>query len=156
MLRTLKDLFDAITAQPDANSASEPEHALQLATAVLLVEVMRSDHDIDELERRTILTVLREQFGLSEDENARLLELAEQTADDAYDYHRFTSLLNQRFDPEQKVSIIEHMWRVAYADDHLSAHENHLMRKIAALLYIPHADYVNAKLRARQTPPGAD
>lgn len=149
MLRTLKDLFDAITSQPDTQDGPQSEHALQLATAVLLVEVMRSDHDVDELERRAVLAALRERFALAEDEVARLLELAEQTAEDAYDFHRFTSLLNQRFSAEQKVLIIEYMWRVAYADDHLSAHENHLMRKIAALLYIPHAEYVGAKLRAR-------
>jgi uncharacterized tellurite resistance protein B-like protein len=149
MLRTLKDLFDAITIQPGSKAETESEHALQLATAVLMVEVMRSDHEVDELERRAVLAVLREQFALADDEVARLLELAEQTAEDAYDFHRFTSLLNQRFSAEQKVLIIEYMWRIAYADNHLSAHENHLMRKIAALLYIPHAQYIGAKLRAR-------
>ncbi|MBI1905952.1 MAG: TerB family tellurite resistance protein [Rhodocyclales bacterium] len=156
MLRTLKDLYDAITAQPETKAGPESEHALQLATAVLLVEVMRSDHDIDALERRAVLAALRERFMLAEDEVARLLQLAEQTAEDAYDFHRFTSLLNQRFSAEQKVLIIESMWRVAYADNLLSAHENHLMRKIAALLYIPHAEYVGAKLRARPPASGGD
>jgi uncharacterized tellurite resistance protein B-like protein len=42
------------------------------------------------------------------------------------------------------------MWQVAYADGHLSAHENHLMRKIADLLYVSHSDYIAAKVRARQ------
>lgn len=156
MLRTLKDLFDAITAPSNAQSTPPPEHALQLATAVLLVEVMRSDHVIDELERRAVVAALRDQFVLSDDELTRLLELAEQTAEDAHDFHHFTSRINQHFSIEQKVRIIEYMWRVAYSDDHLSAHENHLMRKIAALLYIPHAEYVGAKLRARPSTSGND
>ena len=51
---------------------------------------------------------------------------------------------------EQKIAIVELMWRVAYADGRLSADENHLMRKIGELLYIPHGAYVAAKLRARE------
>jgi uncharacterized tellurite resistance protein B-like protein len=47
------------------------------------------------------------------------------------------------------------MFRVAYADQHLSAHENHLMRKVASLLHVSHGDYVAAKLRAKGTPKGA-
>jgi uncharacterized tellurite resistance protein B-like protein len=41
------------------------------------------------------------------------------------------------------------MWQVAYADNQISAHENHLMRKIASLLYIPHKDYIAAKMCAK-------
>lgn len=156
MFNTLKEFFDTITSQPDTATDTKSEHALQLATAVLLAEVMRSDYEIEARERHAILTALSEQFTLTEDEVIRLLELAEQTAQDAYDYQHFTALLNQHFSIEQKVLVIEYMWRVAYADDHLSAHENHLMRKISALLYIPHADYIGAKMRARITQSGDD
>ena len=41
------------------------------------------------------------------------------------------------------------MWQVAYADKKISAHENHLMRKLADLLHISHADYIAAKMRAK-------
>lgn len=49
--------------------------------------------------------------------------------------HLFTSLINQRFNQPQKERVIELMWQVA--DDALSAHELHLMRKIAGLLHEP-------------------
>lgn len=149
MLRTLKDLFDALTTPPAAASPHEREHALRLATAVLLVEVMRSDPDIDDVERDAVIAALRDKFALADDELARLVELAEATARDAHDYHRFTSCINKGFDAEQRVRIIEYMWQVAYADGHLSAHEQHLMRKIADLLYVSHSDYIGAKMRAR-------
>jgi len=41
------------------------------------------------------------------------------------------------------------MWQVAYADSELSAYEQHVIRKIADLLYVPHRAYIAAKLRAR-------
>ncbi len=150
MLHSLRDLFNAVTAPPAAESEREHEHMLQLATAVLLVEVMRSDPEIGAAERDTVVAALREKFALGDDEVARLVELAERTSEDANDFHRFTSRLNKGFDVAQRVRIVEYMWQVAYADGQLSAHENHLMRKIAALLYVPHADYIAAKMRARE------
>jgi uncharacterized tellurite resistance protein B-like protein len=46
------------------------------------------------------------------------------------------------------VRIVEHMWRVAYADGHLNAHEQHVLWRVADLLHVPHGAYINAKMRA--------
>lgn len=150
MLRTLKDLFDSFAAPAQAD-AMVTERKVQLATAVLLVEVMRADPEIDDAEHATTMAALRDKFALGDDEIERLIELATTTAREAYDYQRFTAAINQAFDLERKVQVIELMWQVAYADGHLHARESHVMRKVADLLYIPHADYITAKLRARDT-----
>ncbi|UUZ64103.1 TerB family tellurite resistance protein [Polaromonas sp. P1-6] len=121
-----------------------------MATAVLLVEAMRADPAIDAAERNTVVAALRNKFALADDELARLVELAEQTAKSAYDYHRFTSSLNEHFTQAQKIQVIENMWQVAYADTHLDAHENHLISKIAGLLYVTHGEYIVAKMRAKE------
>lgn len=149
MLRNLKDLFDTLLAPPAAASGARSEHDVQLASAVLLVEVMRSDTDLDAAERQAVIAALSDKFALGTDEVERLYELAHQTARNATDTYGFTSTINTGFDAEQKARMIEHMWRVAYADGNLSAHENHLMRKVADLLYIPHGDYIAAKMRAK-------
>ena len=96
MLRTLKDLFVALAAPPGGAPAASREHTLQLATAVLLVEVMRSDAQIRDDERAAVLGALRQTFALADDEIARLVELAERTARDAHDLHTFTSTLTTR------------------------------------------------------------
>ena len=85
MLRTLNDLFESLRpARRDATPAAQ-EHALQLATAVLLVEVMRADATQRELEKPAVLAALREKFTLAEDELARLYELAGQRSVEALD-----------------------------------------------------------------------
>lgn len=150
MLRSLKDLFDAITAPGAAAQPAAAEHRLQLATAVLLVEVMRSDAELHADERTAVIHALRDKFALAPDELERLLELALQTSREATDFFGFTSRLNEAFSMEQKLRMVEHLWRVAYADGTLSAHENHVMRRLSDLLYIPHGAYVAAKQRARQ------
>ncbi len=150
MLRTLKDLFDSFTAPADNQSLHQRDHALQLATAVLLVEVLRADPALGAAERSAVLTALRDKFSLADDELARLMELAEQTAKTTYDYHRFTSSLNDHFTQAQKIRVVEAMWGVAFADAHLDAHENHLISKIAGLLHVTHGEYIAAKMRAKE------
>lgn len=151
MLRTLKDLFDTLLAPTpaDARHPASAEHRLHLATAVLLVEVMRADAECSEAERRAVLGVLQRRFALAEDEQARLLELAEHSARNAVDFHAFTSTLNEQLGFEEKVQVVEAMWEVAYTDGQLSAHENHVLWRIADLLHVPHGAYINAKLRAK-------
>lgn len=150
MLRTLKDLFDAFTG-PAEETPQERGHALKLATAVLLVEVMRADPASHADERQVVLARLREKFALADDELARLVELAEQAGRNASDYHQFTARINDRLTHPEKIRVVEHMWQVAYADGHLDAHENHLISKIAALLHVTHGEYIGAKLRAKES-----
>ncbi len=150
MFRTLKDLFDSFVAPAAGQAPAQTGHALQLAAAVLLVEVMRADPAVGAQERQAVLDALARKFSLGQDEVARLLELAQAQAQGLYDYHRFTSLLNEHFTQPQKVAVVQAMWEVAYADAHLDAHENHLVSKIAGLLHVTHGEYIAAKLRAKQ------
>lgn len=150
MLKHLKDLFDRLAPPAPGGDARDAEHTLQLATAVMLVEVMRADPTFHDGEREAVLAALHEKFALQGDEAARLTELAVTTAQQATDLFTFTSHINARFDMEQKLRMIELMWRVAYADGHLSEHERHVMWRIADLLHIPQGAYVHARMRAQQ------
>ena len=149
MFRALKDLFDSLAPGTPANPAEE-EHTLQLATAVLLVEVMRADPDLQPSERQAVIAALRRKFTLSQDELDRLMEVAEEKAREANDFFAFTSTLNDRFTHEQKVRIIEFMWQVAYADGDVDENENHVISKVAGLLHVTHGEYIAAKLHAKQ------
>jgi len=145
VLKAIREFFDRNVAAPDAGS-----HSIELATAALLVEVVRIDRETSPAEREAVLRAVHEKFGLSGAEADELLRLAEEEVRHATDYYQFTSLINRRFTQEQKQRVIELMWRVAYADAELSAHELHLMRKIAGLLHVPDDAYIAAKLRSKE------
>lgn len=149
MLRTLKDLFDAFTVPAEPSSPTERQHTVQLATAVLLVEVIKADPATGPDEQAALFAALNTKFALTPDELARLVELAEATARGLYDYHRFTSTLNEQFTQEQKIQVVEAMWQIAFADGHLDVHENHLISKVAGLLHVTHGEYIAAKLHAK-------
>jgi len=147
MLKAIRDFFEQHIG--DAPAPAQEAHRLQLATAALLVEVVRSDGGIDPAEREAMLAAIGTKFALPAGEAAALVELAEQEARLANDYFQFTSLINRSFTQAQKLRVVELMWRVAYADATLSAHEQHVLRKVAELLHVPHGDYIAAKMRAR-------
>lgn len=151
MLKAIRDFFEQRVAAP-ANARPD-EHRLRLATAALLAEVMRLDGQ-SEAERTAVQRAVQARFGLSDADAGALVDLAEAEARDAIDYYQFTSLINRAFGAADKAHIVELLWEIAYADATLSAHEQHVIRKIAELLYVPQSDYIAAKLRAKQRSPG--
>lgn len=154
MIAALKKLLDGLVPPPQADPQAA-EHALQLATAAMLAEVMRADATFGPGEREAVLAALRETFALTAEEAERIAELGRAAAQDATDLFAFTSRIDERFGMDEKVRMVEHLWRVAYADGHLSAHERHVLWRIADLLHVPHGAYVHARMRAQQAAGGA-
>jgi uncharacterized tellurite resistance protein B-like protein len=153
MIAGIRDFFNQIIAPGAVEPGADSQHALQVATAALLLEMMRMDSSITAAETASVARTLQTRFGLDAAEVDTLMALAAEEARLATDYFQFTSLINRSFSAEQKVQVVEYLWQVAYADGHLDAHEQHFMRKIADLLYVSHADYVGAKQRARDATP---
>jgi uncharacterized tellurite resistance protein B-like protein len=148
MLRKLKELFDSL-ADPDENRS--PERDVQLATAVLLLEVMRVEPPGSAQARDALQSALQTRFGLSDAELHNLLRLADREAHGLYDYHRFTSMLNDHLAHPQKIAVVESMWTLAYADAQLDPNETHLIGKVAGLLHVTQGEYIAAKMRAKES-----
>lgn len=133
------------------DSKSGPdEHGLHLATAALLFEMLRADNDEHPRERRTLEKALQTQFDLGKAETHELAALADREAAESTSLYQFTGLINEHFSPEQKLHVVEMLWQVAFADGHLDPYEEALVRKIADLIYVPHRDFIQSKLRVMQ------
>lgn len=149
MLGTIKRFFDAnLNAATAAASPAEQEHAYRLAAATLLIEMTRADHDPKGIEREAAARAVRQAFPLEASETEELLASAEQEADRATSTYEFTRLINSHFDADQKVHFVELLWQVALADGEIDRYEEHLVRKIADLIHVPHRAYIRAKHRA--------
>ncbi|WP_293760010.1 TerB family tellurite resistance protein [uncultured Paraglaciecola sp.] len=125
---------------------SHSEHTIELATAVLLYEVMRADHNLEQLEQDSYRKQLVKHFSLSDSELEDLCRLSQSEADDAADYQQFTRVINDIYDAKEKRTLLDSLWSVAYADHELSPDEDYTIRKIADLLYIPHSQFIQSKL----------
>ena len=149
MLKTLGRLFERTLGEDLERAEDERKHALQVATAALLVEVMRADYEEDLAENQMVFTLLKKRFELSDEEVGLLVTTAETEAERAASLQGFTRLLHENLSVEEKHSIVEMLWNVALADDYLDKHEDHLVRKVAGLLYVSHSDLI--RLRNRVT-----
>ncbi|MGE5892510.1 MAG: TerB family tellurite resistance protein [bacterium] len=149
MVSTVKQFFEKFIRPASTSRNAISAHALRLATAVLLVEMMRSDMKITEDERDALRETVQSKFNLSHEETEALILLAKEKVHESTSFHEFTSLLNKGFTREQRIRVIRHLWEIAYADRELDKHEEHMVRKIADLLYVPHRDFIEMKLKVR-------
>lgn len=145
--RFFKDKMDP--AATPITSRKATDHALKLATAALLIEVMKADRDISEVEREATLTAIRDKFDLPRDEANQLIELAEQETREATSLYQFTHMIDKGFDREKKIRVIELLWQVTFADQIMEKHEEALVRKISGLIHVAHKDFIDAKIRVR-------
>nr|WP_255606153.1 TerB family tellurite resistance protein [Thalassolituus sp. ST750PaO-4] len=122
-----------------------------MACAALLAEVMRADHSIDAEEEQALALVLKNLFNLSSSECSELLQDALQRVEISSDLFQFTAVINQQLDAAAKFRLMTGLWQVAYSSNGLDKYEEHIIRRIAELLYVPHSEFIRAKLEARDS-----
>lgn len=150
MLNRIKRFFDQHLAAE--SMARDPEHVLRLAIGALLLEMTHMDGEVWPEQRQAVERAVQTCFDLTASEARELLDLAEAERTESTDYFQFTSLINGAYTPEQKVRLVEMLWRVAYANEALHMYEEHLVRKVADLLHVPHSAFIAAKHRVRGNP----
>ncbi len=150
MLKKLKAFFQEQIAPVSNEKGQTQEHALQLATAALLIEMMHADFKVKDEERQAVSTAIQTAFQLTAEETQSLITLAEEEVKQATDMFQFAALINKEFPRERKILVLEHLWTVAFADAELEKYEEHLIRKVTTLLHLDHKDFIDAKLRVKQ------
>jgi uncharacterized tellurite resistance protein B-like protein len=148
VLRKLTALFDNAFAR-DNDDPQTREHGLRVATALLLIEVARADYADDVAEDDTMVASLKQFFALDDAEAGLLLEEARSAADRAVELQQFTRRLHEQLTVSEKHRVVEMLWQVALADRRLDKHEDHLVRRIAELLYVAHSDMIRIRNRVR-------
>ena len=134
-------------------SPADPEHERRLAAAVLLLEVARADHAHEPAERAALRAGLVRDFGVAEATVDALLEQAQARANASVSLFDFVQTLNRTLAHEDKRALLTLLWEVAHADGRVDPHEEHLLRRIADLLHLSHADFIRGKLAAADKQP---
>ena len=146
MLARIKAFFNEQIVGTEENTDSTK--LVSRAAAALLIEVTRSDYADDPRELEAVRKALRLTFFLDDEQLNELMELADIEARESTSSYDFTRLVNDNFDPNQKLELISAMWQVAYADGRLDKYEEHMIRRVAELIYVPHGEFIRAKLAA--------
>lgn len=145
LLNRLRELFAG-----DEPGAGPPSEAL--STALLLLELARADFEVEAVELNRIRTLLAQRYGLDDAALDALLEEARSSAAQSVSLHDYVQSLNASLDGEGKRALMTMLWRVAYADGRVDKYEEHLLRRLADLLYVPMSDYIRIKLETSGKP----
>jgi len=151
----LKDWFSRVTGTADVAGQGTVAGS-NLAVAALLVEVLRADYNVGPDERREVVRSVSAMLKLDAAAAEDLTAEAERHADQSHDLYQFTSQVNRTFSDEEKVALLEALWRVAQADAIVHKYEEHLIRRVADLIHVSHRGFIAAKLRAAGELPVAD
>lgn len=144
MLTKLQHFFEQYLGK-DSEDAIPLERRLQMASAALMVEMLHVDEQVTADEDKKLRQLLQQRFNLESSEIDSLIDLAHNEKHDATDYYQFTSLLNTHYSQQQKIDLVEDLWQLAYADRELDKYEEHLLRRLAELLHVPHQDFIRTK-----------
>lgn len=146
----LRRAFESLFRPEQADNVSLSH---ELAAAALLIEVARADFEITSDEQSRLLQVLSTTFSLAPEELAALSEDATHQVEHAVSLHDFTRVINQACTPEEKSGLVGLMWQIAIADGEISKYEDHLIRRVADLIYVPHHEFIRLKHQAVEQHP---
>jgi uncharacterized tellurite resistance protein B-like protein len=144
MLDVVKRYFNKATTQVSKDANQNAAHDIRVATCALFVEIARIDEKFTEAEMETILSILKQKYGLSQD---ALIAEAERELEKSVDLWQFTKLINENYSNEEKIKIIEILWQIVYVDGKMDQHEHYLMNKLQNLLRLTHDQLITAKLK---------
>jgi uncharacterized tellurite resistance protein B-like protein len=132
------------------NADAEPARLVTLAAAALLLEVSWADHDISDAELTNIGAALQTTFGLAEADTAELIAQSRRDHEQSVGVFGYTRAINESWEEPAKFDLLVALWRLALSDDDLNRREEQVIRKIADLLYLSHARFIEAKLSAKR------
>lgn len=120
---------------------------VQVATCALLLEIAQADSNLHELESLLLRDLLEKKFRLDPESISELIELAESERVNSPDLYHFAREINNNFSLEEKLAVMESLWRLVYADGVLDRYEDALIGQIAGLLRLSHRQMIDAKLK---------
>ena len=141
----LKSLFETLFNEKIEQKQSSTR---ELASAALLIEVARADFEITPEELARLIGLLATTFDMSPADVELVTQQASDQVENAVSLHDFTRVINEHCSPEERNELIGLMWEVAAADEDLSKYEDHLIRRVADLLYVPHQEFIRLKHQA--------
>jgi uncharacterized tellurite resistance protein B-like protein len=148
MLGLVKKYFLNNQNSSASSERQDSEHILA-AVCALLLEMAAADGEFSDEEQNVILSILKNDYHLSDSDAAALIKSAQAQRDRSIDLWNFTNLINQNYSEEDKVQVMETIWKVIYADGKLDGHEDYLVHNLADLLRLTHSQLIEAKLKIK-------
>ena len=147
MIKSLKRFFNESTSDGAGEPGRDPEHDIRIATCALFLEMARIDEKFTPEEMETVLAIMQEKYGLSREHADALVAEADKELEESVDLWQFARLINENYSIDEKMEVIETLWRMVYVDGKMDEYEHYLMNKLKNLLRLSHDQLIGAKLK---------
>jgi len=147
MIDKLKRFFSQSKPNDSQDASLVSEHDVHVAVCALFVEMARIDKTFTPAEMETILTILKEKYGLSQEHADALMAEADRELEQSVDLWQFARLINENYSTAEKIEIIEILWQMVFVDGKMDEYEHYLMNKLKNLLRLSQDQLIDAKLR---------
>ena len=124
---------------------STPDFEIQLTAAVLAYEIARADGEISKNELSILMKEIEKIAVKVGKQKSEILKIVEIYSKDSVSFHEFIEDINKNYSKDEKLSLIEFMWRTAYADGRLDVDEERLVRRVADLIKIKNIEVLKLK-----------
>lgn len=149
MIDMVKRFFSKTKGKNSGTEKQNREHDLCVATCALFVEMARIDGTFTQAELETIVSILKEKYGLSGEHADALIKEADKERDQSVDLWQFASLINENYSTEEKIEVVETLWKIVYVDGKMDQYEHYLMNRLKNLLRLSHNQLIDAKLKVK-------
>tara|TARA_E500000178_G_scaffold323784_1_gene349682 strand:+ start:114 stop:551 length:438 start_codon:yes stop_codon:yes gene_type:complete len=126
-------------------SKSEASFELELTASVLAYEIARSDGDITNDELLVLMEEIEKIALKVGKEKSEILKIVENYSKDSTSFFEFIEDINKNYEKDNKLSLLEFMWKTAYADGRLDVDEERLIRRVADLIKIKDIEVLKLK-----------
>ena len=118
---------------------------IELTAAVLAYEIARSDGEISKDELLVLMEEIESISAKVGKDKFEILKIIEIYSKDSISFHEFIEDINDSYSKEEKHSLLEFMWKIAYADGKLDVDEERLIRRVADLIKIKDIEVLKLK-----------
>ena len=151
MIDIVKRFFSKVPVNSSQEADQKTDHDIRVATCALFVEIASIDEEFTQAEMETLLSILKEKYGLSKEYADALIVEAKKELSGSVDLWQFAKRINENYSNDEKIEIIETLWRIVYVDGKMDKYEHYLMNKLQNLLRISHDQLITAKLKVRDS-----
>ena len=123
----------------------ETSFEIELTAAVLAYEIARSDGEISKDELLVLMEEIESISAKVGKDKFEILKIIEIYSKDSISFHEFIEDINNSYSKEEKHSLLEFMWKIAYADGKLDVDEERLVRRVADLIRIKDIEVLKLK-----------
>jgi uncharacterized tellurite resistance protein B-like protein len=123
---------------------------IQIASTALMVEMANSDGSITDEEYEIITNSIQKIFNIEIEKIKELIKISKEELKESVSLYEFSGVINENFSHEEKIELMDQLWRLIYTDNKLDKYEDKLVKQIGRMLKLDHKEIINSKLFIKQ------